>query len=226
MNITYLGHGCFYLQSKGIEVMIDPFISGNPLAKDIDISAFKPQYVLITHGHGDHVADVETIVGQSGALIVSNFEIVGYYGAKNLKGHPLNHGGKASFEFGTCKYVNAIHTSSFPDGTYAGNPGGFVIWNGNKCVYFAGDTALTRDFELIPETCPPLDLAVFPIGDNFTMGYEDACLASDMVKCNRVLGCHYNTFDIIQIDTDAAQDHFRQRDKDLILLEIGQNIEV
>ena len=129
-----------------------------------------PNYILATHGHGDHVADVESIATRTEATLISNYEVVSWFGAKGVKGHPLNHGGKWNFDFGTVKYVNAIHTSSMPDGSYGGNPGGFVIWNDKTCFYFAGDTALTKDMELIPMTCPKLDFAILPVGDNFTMG--------------------------------------------------------
>lgn len=223
MTITYLGHAAFLLEIAGKHIIVDPFISANPLASHINIDDLKADYILLTHGHQDHVLDVEQIVQNNpNALIVSNYEIVSWYGEKGISGHPLNHGGKKVFDFGTVKYVNAIHSSVLPDGTYGGNPGGFVLWNADKCVYIAGDTALTQDMKLIPDTCPGLDLAILPVGDNFTMGYEDAAVAADFIKCKQVLGCHYDTFPPIALDKEIAKQHFSANGKELILLEIGK----
>jgi len=226
MKITYYGHACFGLEIKGKHIVFDPFISGNELAKDIDVNRIKADYILLSHAHGDHVADVETIAKNTGASIISNAEIVGYYSNKEIKGHPMNHGGKWKFDFGIVKYVNAIHSSSFPDGSYGGNPGGFVIWNDENCFYFAGDTALTMDMKLIPMTCPRLDFAMLPIGDNFTMDYDDAVIASDFIECEKIIGCHYDTFGYIKIDHEAAKKAFEKRGKELILPTIGESFEV
>ncbi len=226
MKITYYGHGCIGIQTGGKNLLIDPFISGNPLAKSIDIDSIPADYILITHGHTDHVLDVEQIAKQNGAQLISNFEIISWFEQKGLKGHPMNHGGKVTFDSITIKYVNAIHSSVLPDGTYGGNPGGFVIWTNDKAIYVAGDTALTKDMELIPLTCPPLTAAVLPIGDNFTMGYEDACLAAKFIQCETIIGCHYNTFPPIQIDTIKATSHFYQNERNLLLPEIGETIEI
>ena len=137
----------------------------------------------------------------------------------------MNHGGKWNFDFGIVKYVTAIHTSSFPDGSYGGQPGGFIIQAGEKTIYIAGDTALTLDMKLIPKFFD-LNLAVLPIGDNFTMGLDEALVASDYVNCDKVLGVHYNTFDYIKIDGKKAMAKFLSKEKDLILLEIGDSIEI
>ncbi|MCL4170842.1 UNVERIFIED_CONTAM: hypothetical protein GTU68_063822, partial [Idotea baltica] len=169
MKITYYGHSSFLIETQGKNLVIDPFITPNELAKDIDVDSIPADFILVTHGHGDHVADVERIAKRTGATIISNYEIVTWFGQKELSGHPLNHGGKSTFDFGTAKYVNAVHTSSLPDGSNGGDPGGFVIWNEEKSFYIAGDTALTMDMKLIPMTCPKLDFAILPIGDNFTM---------------------------------------------------------
>ena len=157
--------------------------------------------------------------------MISNFEIVNYFGKLDIEGHPMNHGGKWDFEFGTVKYVNAIHTSSFPDGSYGGQPGGFVIEGEHKNIYIAGDTALTFDMKLIPLQTK-LDLAILPIGDNFTMGVDDAIFASDFVACDKVLGYHYDTFGYIEIDHEEAKRKFFKQNKDLMLLEIGDFIEL
>ena len=224
MQFTFLGHASFLVETRGKRLLFDPYITPNEKARDINLDDLKPDVILISHAHGDHVADVETIASATGATLISNFEIVTYYGERGLSGHPLNHGGKANFPFGTVKYVQAVHSSVFPDGSYGGNPGGFVIWNDESCFYYAGDTALTTDMSLIPQTCPPLDFAVLPIGDNFTMGYEDAVQAADLIACDKIIGCHYDTFGYIEIDHAAAQDAFRTAGKELLLPGIGETI--
>ncbi|NHF58727.1 metal-dependent hydrolase [Flavobacteriaceae bacterium TP-CH-4] len=226
MELTYLGHASLSLELNGSHILVDPFISGNPLAKNIEIGDLEADYILITHGHQDHVLDVEAIAQRTGATLISNYEIVSYYGEKGLKGHPMNHGGKYSFPFGTVKYVNAIHSSVLPDGTYGGNPGGFVLWSDQLCLYIAGDTALTEDMKLIPKTCPKLDLAILPIGDNFTMGYEDDLIASDYIQCSKIMGYHYDTFPPIEIDKIKAKDVFSNENKELLLPAIGETITI
>jgi L-ascorbate metabolism protein UlaG (beta-lactamase superfamily) len=226
MKITYLSHMGFIIDFGGKQLLFDPYMTGNPKPGPIKPEDINPDWILVSHGHMDHVADVEPIAKRTGATIISNYEIVSWYGNKDLKGYPLNHGGKAEFDFGTAKYVNAIHTSGLPDGSYGGNPGGFVIWNDTNCFYFAGDTALTKDMELIPMTCPKLDVAILPIGDNFTMGYEDAIIASDMIQCNKIIGCHYDTFPYIEIDKAAAVKAFADKGKELLLPELGESFEI
>lgn len=226
MKITFYGHSSFGIETMGQHLVFDPFITPNEMASGVDVDQIPADYILLSHGHGDHVADAERIAKNTGATIISNFEVTNWFTAKKLKGHPLNHGGKAQFSFGTAKYVNAIHTSSMPDGSYGGNPGGFVIWNEEGCFYFAGDTALTLDMKLIPLTCPALDFAILPIGDNFTMGYEEAVIASDYIACNKIIGCHYDTFGYIKIDHDAAKKAFADKGKDLILLPIGERLDL
>ncbi|GGA74072.1 UPF0173 metal-dependent hydrolase [Flavobacterium palustre] len=225
MKITYYGHAALGIKVGGKHIVVDPFISGNPLAEHIDIEDLKADYILLTHAHGDHVLDVEAIAKRTNAVIVSNAEIAAYYAAKGFQSHPMNHGGSWNFDFGKVKYVTAIHSSSFPDGTYGGNPGGFVIEGEHKNIYIAGDTALTMDMKLIPMRTK-LDLAIFPIGDNFTMDVEDAILASDFVECDKILGYHYDTFGYIKIDHKEVIQKFFDKGKDLMLLEIGDSIEL
>ncbi|WP_108804345.1 metal-dependent hydrolase [Aquimarina sp. Aq107] len=226
MKITFFGQNTLLLEINEVKVLVDPFISGNPMAKDkIKITDFKVDYILLTHAHQDHTLDAEAIAKHSNAIIVSNYEIAMYYQDKGIEVHPMNHGGNWEFSFGKVKYVNALHTSSFPDGTYGGQPGGFVIQAESANVYIAGDTALTMDMKLIPLTTK-LDLAILPIGDNFTMGIDDAIIASDFVECDKVLGVHYDTFGYIEIDHEDAKRKFRAKDKDLILLDVGQRIEL
>ena len=226
MKITFYGHNTLLIEVEDINVLVDPFITGNPLTKDtIDITTIKADYILLTHAHQDHVLDAEAIARQNEATIVSNYEIAMYYQAKGIEVHPMNHGGSWSFDFGKVKYVNAIHTSSFADGTYGGQPGGFIIEGEHKTIYIAGDTALTMDMKLIPMS-HTLDLAILPIGDNFTMGVEDAILASEFVECDKVLGVHYDTFGYIEIDHEEAKRKFFDKNKDLMLLEIGASIDL
>lgn len=225
--IKYLWHASLLIEMWGKKLLVDPFISQNPQTQGVvNIDEIECDYILITHAHGDHIADVEFFAEKTWTLIISNFEIGNYYEKKWFKTHKINHGGKYIFDFGTLKYVNAIHTSTFPDGTNGGNPGGFVLWNQGKCLYIAGDTALCEDMKLIPLTCPKLDIAILPIGDNFTMWYEDACIAANFVGCKKILWYHYNTFPPIQIDTQKAQQAFENAEKKLLLPKIGETISI
>jgi len=225
MEIQFLGHATLYIKTATHNILVDPFISGNPKASSINTQDLNPHVILLTHAHQDHILDVEKIAKDNDALIVSNFEIVSHFQNKGLNGHPMNHGGKWTFDFGELKYVNAIHTSSFPDGSYGGQPGGFVLSTDNKIIYIAGDTALTYDMKLIASEFK-LDLAVLPIGDNFTMGIDDAIVASDFVECDKVLGCHFDTFSFIEIDQNRAVEKFSNNGKELILLQIGMSITI
>lgn len=221
MIITYYGHSCFEIQIQGTKVLFDPFITPNELAKDVDVNSIDPDFILVTHGHSDHVADLEGIAKRSGAKVVSNYEIISWLEGKGIENvHPMNHGGAVKLDFGKVKYVNAVHSSVLPDGTYGGNPGGFVVESAEGNFYFAGDTALTMDMQLIPRYTK-LNFAFLPIGDNFTMGIDDAVVASDFIKCNRVIGMHYNTFGYIEIDTDEAKRKFKMAEKQLLLMDIG-----
>lgn len=222
MKLTWYGHSCFMLEANGSKILFDPFITPNPQAADIKLDAIQPDYIFLTHGHADHVADAETITNASGAMIVSNFEIVSWYESKGIdKTWPMNHGGTHQFDFGKVRYVNAVHSSVLPDGTYGGNPGGFIIETEGRRIYFAGDTALHMDMELIGKYWTP-DLAVLPIGDNFTMGIEDAVICAEMIKCKRIVGMHFNTFPFIEIDLNEATKAFQNAGLELTLFTIGE----
>jgi len=226
MKITYLGHACISIETKDKTLLIDPFISGNELAKKIDINTLQADYILVTHAHEDHILDVEAIAKRTGAKVISNFEIVTYFETKGIEGHPMNIGGKWTFDFGIVHFTNAIHSSSFPDGSYGGQPGGFVIETSHHRIYIAGDTALTYDMKLIPDVIGELDLAVLPIGDNFTMGINEAIKASKFLNCNKVLGYHFDTFGYIKINHNEAFEKFAKAKKELFLIPVGDNIKL
>lgn len=224
MKITYYGQSCFLLEIGENRILFDPFISPNELASSINVDEIKADYILLSHGHQDHVHDAERIAKNNNSTIIATFEITNWYGEKGIeKLHPMNTGGKVTLPFGTVKMVNAVHSSSLPDGTYAGSAAGFVVETTNQAFYFAGDTALTYDMKLIPEQFD-LDFAILPIGDNFTMDIHDAMIAADFVQVDKVIGMHYDTFPYIQIDHEEVQEVARMADKELILMEIGQTI--
>ncbi|MCJ8167081.1 metal-dependent hydrolase [Pontibacter sp. E15-1] len=226
MNITYYGQSCFLFEIDGHRVLFDPFISGNELASQIDVSAIKADFILLSHGHQDHVLDAEQIARANNATIVAIHEIASWYGSKGIeKTHPMNIGGKVTLPFGTVKMVTAIHSSTLPDGTSGGVAAGFVVETEHKTFYFAGDTALTYDMKLIPEQYD-LDFALLPIGDNFTMDIHDAVLAADFVQTDTFIGMHYDTFPYIEIDLEEAKEVAKLADKELILMEIGQTIDL
>lgn len=226
MKFTYYGHACFSVETGGKKILFDPFITGNPLAKNIDANSIEADFVFVSHGHGDHVADLVSIAKRTNALCVACAEIADWLEGQGVKKvHGMNHGGPIKFDFGTARGVNAVHSSSLPDGSYAGNPLGFVFTTNDKNFYYSGDTALTLDMQLIP-LWAKLDFAVFPIGSNFTMDVADAIRAADFVKCNKVVGVHYNTFPPIKIDTEQAVKDFEAAKKTLLLPKIGETIEL
>lgn len=223
MKITYYGHSALGIEWNDMNIIADPFISGNPKASNINVESIKADYILLTHAHYDHVLDVEAIVKQTDARLISNHEVITYYREKGIEGHEMNHGGSWDFEFGTVKMVNAIHSSSFSSGQNGGNPAGFIIDNEEATIYLAGDTALTMDMKLIPMFYT-IDLAVLPIGGNYTMDVDEAIVASDFVGCDKVLGVHYDTAALIEIDHDASIRKFAEKGKELHLLEVGDSM--
>ncbi|HET8573744.1 MAG TPA: metal-dependent hydrolase [Edaphocola sp.] len=226
MKITYFGHSCISIEIKGKHILVDPFISGNSKAAHIDINTLKADYILLTHAHYDHILDVETVIDRTKAKIIANHEIVTYYSThKKYEGHPMNQGGSADFDFGRLKAIHAAHSSSFPDGTYGGNPLGFVLQAEGKTIYIAGDTALTLDMKLIPIFFK-LDLAILPIGGNFTMDITEAVVAAEFTECDKIMGVHYDTAELLTIDHDAAREAFRKKGRDLLLLNIGDALQV
>ncbi|HMI77585.1 MAG TPA: metal-dependent hydrolase [Ferruginibacter sp.] len=226
MRLTYYGHSCFSVTVNNKNLLFDPFITGNDLAKNIDINTIEADYILLSHGHSDHVADAESIAKRTGATIIAAYEVAMWFAAKGIeKYHPMNTGGKWAFDFGTVKCVNAIHSSSMPDGAYGGNPMGFMILNDEQNFYYSGDTALTLDMQLVP-LFAEIDFALLPIGDNFTMDAEDAVQAAKMVQTKMVIGLHYDTFGLIKIDHQKAVDLFKMNGLELKLPAIGETTEI
>ena len=224
MNITYYGHSCFGVEIKGKHIVFDPFISPNPLASKIDINTVKADYILISHGHEDHIADAVSLAKRTNAKIVCAWEIhvwLNKQGIENI--HPMNIGGKVKLDFGNVKCVNAVHSSCLPDGSNGGNPMGFIVETEEMNFYYAGDTALTYDMKLIGEY-RKINFAFLPIGDNFTMGVENAIIASEFINCTDIIGMHYDTFGYIKIDHTEALDKFNRSGKKLTLMKIGETI--
>jgi L-ascorbate metabolism protein UlaG (beta-lactamase superfamily) len=223
MKLTYYGHSCFAVVINRFTLLFDPFITPNELAKTVDVNKVAADYILVSHGHEDHLADAAGIAKRTGAMLISNFEIATWFGRQGVnKSHAMNHGGAAKFDFGRVKYVNAIHSSTLPDGSSGGNPGGFVIESAEGHFYYSGDTALTMDMKLIGESTK-LKFAVLCIGDNFTMGAEDAVKAAGFVQCTEIVGVHYDTFPPIKIDHAAAQAKFSNAGSRLHLLKPGES---
>ena len=222
MKVTCYGHACFSVVVGGKTLLFDPFITPNPLAKTIDVKKLVADFILVSHGHGDHVADVVEIAKRTDALVIANFEVAAWLNKQGApRVHPLNHGGGMNFDFGRAKFVNAIHSSTMPDGSSGGNPGGFVIESAEGNFYFSGDTALTMDMKLIGESTK-LKFAALCVGDNFTMGADDAVKAAEFIRCSEILGIHYDTFPPIKIDHTAAKAKFKAAGKILYLLRPGE----
>ncbi|MDB5032025.1 metal-dependent hydrolase [Mucilaginibacter sp.] len=224
MKTTYYGQSTIMIETEGKKLLFDPFITPNPAASHIDIHSLKPDYILISHGHGDHIADLVAIQKSSGAKVICIAEIAGWLAGQGIEAHGMNIGGGFNFDFGRVKMVNAIHSSTMPDGAAGGNPAGFVIYAHGKKIYYAGDTALTYDMKLLEDE--NLDWAFLPIGDNYTMGVDDAIKATDFINCKNVIGVHYDTFPVIAIDKDDALEKFIKAGINIKLPAIGEEIEL
>jgi L-ascorbate metabolism protein UlaG (beta-lactamase superfamily) len=226
MKFTFYGHSCFSVSINNKILLFDPFISPNELAKNIDLNSIEADYILVSHGHFDHVADCITLAQSTNAKVVCSWEIHEWLNKNGVKNtHPMNIGGNWAFDDYNIKCVVAQHSSSLPDGSYGGNPMGFIITSSDGNFYYAGDTALTLDMQLIPNWAK-LNFVVLPIGDNFTMGYVDAAEAAKMVNCKNIIGVHFDTFGYIVIDHDKAIKHFADNGCTLTLPKIGETIDV
>jgi L-ascorbate metabolism protein UlaG (beta-lactamase superfamily) len=238
MEFTYYGHACFAVKVNNSRLLFDPFITPNPLAvaKNIDVAAIEADYILLSHGHADHTADCITIAQRTGAAVIGAVEITDKLDSLGISNaHGMNIGGQANFKAGKFTYeagdfkvkcVVAQHSSSMYDGSYGGNPVGFIISAGDAAFYYSGDTGLTMDMQLIPRWAK-LDFAVLPIGDNYTMGAEDALECARMINCKTVIGVHYDTFEsLIKIDQERAKRIFSQAGFELRLVGIGETVDI
>lgn len=228
MQLTYLGHSCFQIEMSGKLIIFDPFIRGNELASKIVFSELKADYIMVSHGHEDHTADLVDLAKQTGATVVANWEIHAWLNKQGITNtHPMNIGGKWTFDFGTVQMVYAAHSSSLPDGSYGGTAAGFVLSNeaNNEAIYYAGDTGLHSDMSYIGEQYR-INLAVLPIGDNFTMGYVDANRAANMLGCEKVVAMHFDTFNLIKVDHEKAINYFEKHEKTLIIPAVGSIITI
>ena len=224
MKLTYYGHSCIGIQTGDAHLLFDPFISGNTLAKHIDINTIPATHVLLSHGHGDHVADAEAILKRTDAMLISNAEICDWYAAKGIKKTtPMNIGGEADLGSFRVRFTMAQHSSTLPDGASGGDPGGIVVMTEEGNMHHAGDTGLMLDMQLLKRF--KLRFACLPIGDNYTMGYADAVEAAQYMGVTTVIGMHYNTFPAITIDLDAAKGAFASAHIKLLLPAIGETIE-
>ncbi|MFC0317623.1 MULTISPECIES: metal-dependent hydrolase [Olivibacter] len=225
MKATFYGHATIALELAGANVLFDPFITPNEQAKHIDINTLKPDYIMLSHAHEDHVADVAAIQKNSDATVVAIVETAAWVGRQGINQDKIiafNFGGTLKTSFGTAKMVYALHTNGTPDQQYGGVAAGYLIKSGDKKIYFAGDTALTLEMKLLADE--QLDWAILPIGDHYTMGVDDAIKAAGFVTCKNIIGIHYNTFPPIKINEEEAKQKFAAAGLNLHLLAIGESI--
>jgi L-ascorbate metabolism protein UlaG (beta-lactamase superfamily) len=225
IRLTWYGHACFLIRAGGADLLIDPFITGNPTAP-VKAQEVKADFILVSHGHGDHLGDTVDIARRTGATVISNFEIQNWLIGQGIqKVHPQHIGGGYNYPWGRVKLTIAQHGSGLPDGTYGGNPCGFLLYLEGKKIYHACDTGLFYDMKLIGEE--GIDLAILPIGDNFTMGPEDALRAVKLTNPKRVIPIHYNTFDVIQQDPNAwARMTQEQTSAKVTVMKPGEHLEI
>lgn len=225
MKFTYYGHSCFAIETGGKKLLFDPFISGNELAKDIDINTIEANYILASHGHFDHVADLVPIAKRTGAKVIGAYEVVSWAQKNGIENaHPMNFG-SATFGFGKLHFLPAWHSSTMPDGSAGGTPGGFLVHAAEKKFYYSGDTCLMMDMQLIPRYAK-LDFAILPIGGNFTMDADDAIIAAEFMQVDKIIGVHFDTFGYIKVNHEEVTAKFKAAGKELILPAIGQTIEI
>lgn len=211
-RVGWLGHACLLVETDGKHLLIDPFLTDNPAAA-VTANEVKADFILVSHGHGDHVGDSVAIARRTGATIICNYEMSGWFQKQGVEHvHGQQHGGSHAFPFGRVKLTLAFHGSMMPDGTYGGNPCGFLLTlNDGKKIYDAADTGLFGDMKLIGEE--GIDLAILPIGDNFTMGPDDALRAVKLISPRRVMPIHYNTWPLIAQDAAAWAGRVRAETK-------------
>ncbi len=226
MKLTFCSHSCFLLETSSHRLVIDPFLSGNPKAP-LSPDDVRCDFVLVTHGHGDHLGDAVAIAKANDATIIANYEVAAFCGKEGATAHPMHIGGAFSFPFGRAKLTIAHHGSGYESGNdmiYMGNPAGLLIFADDKTVFHAGDTGLFLDMQLIGER-HPIDVAILPIGDNFTMGPEDAGKAVEFLKPKVAIPMHYGTFDLIDVDPArfASEAATTASETEIKILEIGES---
>lgn len=223
LKLTYLSHSAWLIQNDKYSVAIDPFLEGNPTApmKPADLKA---DYIIVTHAHGDHIGDAIPIAKASGGMIISNFEIANYCTAQGAQAHPMHIGGAHEFPFGRVKLTPAWHGSAFPDGSYGGTPTGCLVTIDSKTIYHTGDTGLFLDMQLIGEM-DTIDVMLVSIGDNFTMGIDDAVKAVEFVKPKLVIPMHYKTFEVIDVDPQEFADKVKAKGFEAKVIEFGAALE-
>ncbi len=219
-KLTFLGHAGFLVEGETAKIVFDPFLTGNPLAK-AKPSDIKAEYMILTHGHGDHFGDAVEIAKSNNAMVIAPFELASYCESKGLKVHPMHIGGAFNFPFGRVKLTIAHHGSALPDGTYAGNPAGVLLTMDDKTFYHAGDTGLFYDMKLIGEM-NQIHVAALPIGDNFTMGIDDALKATEFLQPEMVVPIHYKTFDVIDVDPEEFSSKAQSKGFKSQVLGIGE----
>ncbi len=225
-KLTWYGHAAIGIKTGGFSLLVDPFFTDNPAAS-VDANAVNPDFILVSHGHGDHVGDTVSIAARTGATVISNFEISNWLSAQGVqKVHPQHLGGGFQHPFGYLKLTLALHGSAMPDGSYGGNPAGFLLTtNDGKKIYLAQDTGLFGDMRLIGDE--GLDLAVLPIGDNFTMGPADALKAVKFLRPKLVFPIHYNTWELIAQDPQAWVEQVNaETESKAILLQAGDSLDL
>ncbi len=228
LSLTYYGHATVQFAVEGVHVVVDPFFAPNNPVSPVRGDAVAADYILQTHGHNDHIADTAALAKRTGAQVICVPEVARWLGTQGVKKtHGMNTGGAHSFAFGRVKMVVAHHSSGLPDGSYGGNPVGFLVhFNEGLDVYIAGDTSLTYDMKLIGER-GGVDLALLPIGDNFTMGPDDALLAAQWVQAKRVVPVHYNTWPVIEADAQGFADRLRRAAEiDCCVMKPGEVLEI
>ncbi len=224
-TITWLGHSGFLIETNGATILIDPFLTDNPVAT-VKADDLDPDVIILTHGHFDHVADAAPIATRAGSLVISTDEVCNWMEKQGVaQTHGMNHGGSHKFEFGTVKLTPAIHSSSMPDGSYGGQPAGVILKLIDGTIYHAGDTALFSDMQLIGEE--EIDVAILPIGDNYTMGPDDAVRAASFLSATKVIPCHFNTWELIAQDSRAFAMKIQERtDSEGVVLKVGESVEI